>query len=54
MNNIGNIVWLHVNVTRARREEPEYSELAADSDRLSLDESVARVLDLLRQRGIVS
>lgn len=35
-------------------EEPDDPELVVDTDRLSLDESVARVLDLLRQRGIVS
>lgn len=35
-------------------EEPDDPELVVDTGRLSLDESVARVLDLLRQRGIVS
>jgi adenylylsulfate kinase len=35
-------------------EEPEHAELVVDTGRLSVDESVNLVLDLLRERGIVA
>lgn len=34
-------------------EEPEQPELVVDTGRLSLEQSVARVLDLLRERGVI-
>lgn len=34
-------------------EEPDKPELVVETDRLSLEESVARVMDLLRERGII-
>jgi adenylylsulfate kinase len=34
-------------------EEPDKPELVVETDRLSLDESVALVMDLLRERGII-
>ncbi|MDH3314997.1 MAG: adenylyl-sulfate kinase [Betaproteobacteria bacterium] len=34
-------------------EEPENAELVVDTDRLSLEESVDVVLDLLRERGVI-
>ena len=34
-------------------EEPEQPELVVDTGRFTLDESVAQVLDLLRERGVI-
>jgi adenylylsulfate kinase len=34
-------------------EEPEYPELVVDTGALSLEDSVAKVVELLRERGII-
>jgi adenylylsulfate kinase len=34
-------------------EEPDQPELVVDTGRLTLEQSVARVLDLLRERGVI-